>query len=201
MPVLLFCVIILFLIFKFKVKLLTKEEEKEQEEWLQLEKKASLPIKKSLKDLPLIQIDPHQLPFKENASPELKKIQETILALSKEPLCNLSDSSSTTLKLKYGAKNLPLLAEYEQNYILLIRTLADWCEQLALMDQKEDAIQVANFAIHCRSDIRKTYTVLARIYKEQGNTEKIYELLPVVEKFSNTIDLKKVLYDVINEYE
>lgn len=201
MPAILLCVIVLFLIFKFKVAHLTKEEEREQEEWLQLEEKASLPITKSLKDLPLIQIDLDRLPLKENASPELTKIQETILALSKEKICNLSNSSATTLKLKYGANNLPLLAEYEQNYILLIRTLADWCEQLAQMGQTEDAILVANYAIDCRSDIRKTYTVLARIYKEQGKTEKIYELIPVIENFSHTIDLKKVLYDVINEYE
>lgn len=201
MPAILLCVIVLFLIFKFKIAHLTKEEEREQEEWLQLEEKASLPIARSLNDLPLIQIDLNQLPFKENASPELTKIQETILALSKEKICNLSNSSATTLKLKYGANNLPLLAEYEQNYILLIRTLADWCEQLALIGQTEDAILVANYAIDCRSDIRKTYTVLARIYKKQGKTEKIYELIPVIENFSHTIDLKKVLYDVINEYE
>lgn len=201
MPAILLCVIVLFLIFKFKIAHLTKEEEREQEEWLQLEEKASLPIARSLNDLPLIQIDLNQLPFKENASPELTKIQETILALSKEKICNLSNSSATTLKLKYGANNLPLLAEYEQNYILLIRTLADWCEQLALIGQTEDAILVANYAIDCRSDIRKTYTVLARIYKKQGKIEKIYELIPVIENFSHTIDLKKVLYDVINEYE
>ena len=83
----------------------------------------------------------------------------------------------------------------------LVRTLAEWSTRLLELGYDDDAIAVAEFAIDCNSDVSKTYTTLAKIYKKQGQLDKLYDLIPMVENLSTPIDLKKAIYDVINDYE
>lgn len=201
MPALLLCVLVFLLVYKYKRSQLEKEEDQQQAEYNALEAKASLPIKRPLTDLPTITIPIDQLPFHENKGRKLDKIQATIQSLSKETICNFNGVSNTELKLKYGAGNLNELTEYDQNYLLLVRTLADWSAQLYELDLLDDAITVANFAIECKSDVSKTYATLARIYKHQNRMDNLYQLLPIAEARTTTIDLKKAVYDVLNEYE
>jgi len=201
MPALLFCILVFIVFLKYKLSKVETEESQQLDDYLRLERKASLPIRKSLKNLSFIELPLDELPFHPNQSTKLDKIEKQIKVLSKEKICNLSGTTNTELKLRYGAGNLDELSEYDENFAKLLRLLADWSEELYNLGFDEDAVMIATTAINYQSDVKKTFTTLARIYKKQNQIEKVYELLPIAEERSHTIDLKKAVYDVINEYE
>ncbi|MCI8409548.1 MAG: hypothetical protein HFJ09_09830 [Lachnospiraceae bacterium] len=199
MPVLLPCIIIFVIILKYKLRIAEREEQAINENFHQIERRASLPIKKSLQSLPKIEICLSSLPFCENATGELKSCQDTIKVLSSQTISNLTGISNTDLKLKYGAGNLDEILEYEQNYLLLIKTLSDWGTRLYEQHNYKDAETVLDYAVFCQSNIRQTYITLARIYLEQNNIDKVHNLAKKTEDISSTLDLKKAIYGVLNE--
>lgn len=200
MPVFLLCILLLIMLLKHRLNSLDHQEQQENEDFWSKEKKASLPIKKSMDDLVFLTIPVDQLPFHNDTDAKLVAMQNTILELSQQKVCNLSGISNTDLKLKYGARNLGELSEYDQNYTILLRTLADWSARLFELGYDEDALTVANYALDCKTDVSKTYSTLARIYKKRGQLDQLYALIPIAESASTMIDLKKVIYDVLNEY-
>ncbi len=200
MPVMLMCIILFIILFKYRLNSIIRQEKLEEEEYLQTELAASLSDKKSLNDLSFLSIPLDRFPFHSSNDTKLFQIEEEIQKLSTEKICNLSGISNTDLKLKYGAKNLDKLSEYDQNYLDLLRTLAEWSTRLFELGYDDDAIAVAEYAIECNSDVSKTYTTLAKIYKKRGQLDKLYDLIPLVENLSTPIDLKKAIYDVLNEY-
>lgn len=201
MPVMLMCIIVFILLFKYRLNSITKEEQLQEEEYLQTEKNASLSANKSLEDLTFISIPLDRFHFHSSKDAQLSQIEEDIQKLSTEKICNLNGISNTDLKLNYGADNFDLLSKYDQNYLELVRTLAEWSTRLLELGYDDDAIAVAEYAIDCNSDVSKTYTTLAKIYKKQGKLDKLYDLIPMVEKLSTPIDLKKAIYDVLNDYD
>lgn len=200
MPVMLMCVILFILLFKYRLNSIDKLEKLQEEEYLQTEEIASQTADKSLSDLTFISIPLEHFCFHSSEDAKLSQLEDKIQKLSTQKICNLSGISNTDLKLKYGARNLNELSEYDQNYLELIRTLAEWSARLFELEYDEDAIAVAEYAIDCHSDVSKTYTTLAKIYKKHGQLDKLYNLLPLVENLSTPIDLKKAIYDVLNEY-
>lgn len=201
MPVIMLCFIIFVLILKYKLYMAKREEQVREENLRQLEQRASLPIKKSLQSLPKIIIPLSELPLQENTTSEIASCQNTIKSLSSQTICNLSGMSNLELKLKYGAGNLDELLEYEQNYLLLIRTLTDWGTQLYEQRNYKDAETVLDYAVSCQSDLRQTYIILTKIYLKQDNLEKVHILAKKTENISSVLDLKKAIYDVINEMD
>lgn len=200
MPVFLLCILLLILLLKHRLNSLEHLEEQENDAFWSKENKASLPIQKSMDDLVFLTIPVDRLPFHDATDAKLIAIQNTILELSQQKICNLSGISNTDLKLKYGAGNLSELSEYDQNYAALLRTLAHWSARLFELGYDEDALTVANYALDCKTDVSKTYSTLARIYKKRGQIDQLYALIPIAESVSTMIDLKKVIYDVLNEY-
>ena len=200
LPTLLICIVIFIVILKFKLRAIEQKEAQEEAEFLALEQKASLPVKRDMNDLSFFTIPLDTLPFLTNTDKELQKIQDKVRKLSTKKICSLSNMSNTDLKLKYGAGNLKELSEYDQNYTTLLRTLADWGLCLYKHGYLKEAELVCEYAKACGSDIRDTYITLARIYKEQNRIEEIYSLLKFVEPITTTLDLKKAIYDVLNEY-
>lgn len=200
MPVMLMCIILFILLFKYRLNSITRQEKLQEEEYLQTEKAASLSAEKSLEDLTFISVPLDRFHFHPSKDIQLSQIEKKIQKLSTEKICNLNGISNTDLKLKYGTKNLRQLSEYDQNYLELVRTLAEWSTRLFELGYDDDAIAVAEYAIDCNSDVSQTYTTLAKIYKKHGQLDKLYDLIPMVETLSTPIDLKKVIYDVLNEY-
>lgn len=201
LPVMLICILCFCGILKYKLRTLEKKEHEQTEAFIRRERKASLPIKRDMSDLTFITIPITKLPMQEDATPKAASYQNTIKELYTMKICNLSSLSNTDLKLKYGAGNLNELMEYDQNYTLLIRTLADWGTWLYENQFTKDAQIVLEYAKDCNSDIKKNYATLAKIYKSQEQYDKIYDLIHFVEPLCKTIDLKKAIYDVINDYE
>lgn len=200
MPVLLLCILVCVATFRYKMHLVEKEEQRLEEEYLALEKKASLPISRDISKISFIEIPLEELPFSKNSTGTLQKYESAITELSQKKICNFNRMSNTELKLTYGAKNFKKLASYDQNYTTLLVTLANWGALLHEKNMDAEACMVLDYAVSLSTDVRKTYTTLAKIYKKQGKFDRIYQLLSIVEKIDAGIDLKKSIYDVLNEY-
>lgn len=92
-------------------------------------------------------------------------------------IVNLTNITNTDLKLSYGAANLPVLTEYDQNYTILVRSLTGIAEWYISNEDKKNATEVLEFIISTGCDSITAYRHLARLYHEAGETDKINYLV------------------------
>lgn len=155
---------------------------KADQEFWETEAAANATRRKSLDGLNYITIPFDLLPMSvlcEN--PDISEYHRTLRSLSERPIVNLTGISNTDLKLAYGAPNLDLLSRYDQSYTLLVRTLQDWAQLLYDRKYVFEARQVLEFAVETRTDVSSTYKLLANIYLQSSETEKIKELIQIAE--------------------
>lgn len=148
---------------------------------LELDAEANSVRKKPLDSLHYITIPTDSLPFFSGIDEKLTSYQETIQTLSQKPIVNFSGLTNIELKMEYGAANLPILSQYDQNFTLLARTLLQWGRRLHELGYDKEAIQVLSFGIDCKTDARGNYILLAELYQAQGNTQAIQNLISVAE--------------------
>lgn len=151
--------------------------------------------KQSLEDLNYISfsfapLSPDQL--LDNASlavlmenPRISEITERLIALENSKIVNLNYITNTELKSTYGVANLALLTEYDQNYTDLITLLQEYASILAENGFIVAAQTVLETAIFIGTDISSSYSLAASIYREQGLTGKISELITQAEKLNS----------------
>lgn len=136
--------------------------------------------RKPLDDLEYITIPSDTLPMNLMTDHgEVSECLQIIRELSAEKIVNFTGISNTDLKLQYGAPNINLLTEYDQNYTLLARTLQKWAEILYKNGYVAETKNILEFAISTRTDVSKSYYLLADIYIQQGESEKIQNLIDV----------------------
>ncbi|MCR5846926.1 MAG: hypothetical protein K6G75_02245 [Lachnospiraceae bacterium] len=97
--------------------------------------------------------------------------------LKNSKIVNFSNISNTDLKLTYGAANLSELTLYDQNFVLLIRTLYSMGEYFNKLGDKDTAKNMLEFAVSSGSDSIGTFKLLASIYKEEEDFSKINYLV------------------------
>lgn len=157
------------------------QKQKEQEFW-EKEYKANSVRKKPLDDLDYISI-----PF-DNLPTETEKEDEVIASclrdlegLRDQKIVNFTGFTNTDLKLEYGTANITVLSQYDQNYTLLVRTLQAWAQRLYELGHHKEALIVLEFALDTRTDISATYYLAASLYHENGQDEKILQLLAIAD--------------------
>jgi hypothetical protein len=107
--------------------------------------------------------------------------RDTIQELSSQKVVNLSGITNTELKNKYGAANLNILSEYDNNFTHFVSILQKWAERLSAYGHTQDAQRVLEYAVSCKTDVTKSYRLLAELYLIQNTPEKIQELFPAIE--------------------
>lgn len=131
-----------------------------------------------ISQLDYIQVPLDTLPFQSNQEDlELSACEAKLRSLSEKKLYNLSGLTNTDIRYQYGARNFDTLSVCDQNFLLFIRELDRWGHLLYERKQKNEARQVLEYAISIHSDIKKTYLLLAKIYHETGENEKIDALI------------------------
>lgn len=155
-----------------------RREEKQQKLFWERERLANSTRKKPLDDLAYISIPLDTLPM-DTASQDSAVLEclEIIRALTTQTIVNLTGYSNTDLKLMYGAPNITLLTEYDQNYTLLVRTLQKWASLLYRYGYLQEARTILEFAVSTDTDVSSTYKLLATIYQDLHEPEKIQDLL------------------------
>ncbi|MDE6620504.1 MAG: hypothetical protein K2K74_08480 [Lachnospiraceae bacterium] len=154
-----------------------KEQDIDREFW-DREQRANFTRKKPLDDLNYITIPEELLTMKPDImTEELKSYLDDLNDLSSSKIVNLTGYTNTDLKLKYGTANINILSDYDFHYTNLVTLLQKLAE--LLHDSLEDdlAIKVLEFAVSTRTDVSKSYYLLAKLYQEQSTPEKIEQLI------------------------
>lgn len=171
-------IVLLSALIWFTTKRSTKKMKEEEEKFWEREREANFVRKKPLTDLVFITIPISEIPLDaDSKDPLLKEYAEKILAFQDKKLVNLNGISNTDLKLKYGVSNLTTLSEYDENYTVAVSTLADYAEELNRLGRTDDARCVLEIAINCKSDVKRSYLLLADIYRDAKEYDKIEDLI------------------------
>lgn len=181
-----FIVFCLWLAIQLKKR---RKIDKEQEKiFWEREMAANSVRKKSLEHLDYITIPVGNLP--PNSIPESSYAAECyqiLHTLSEQKVVNFTGITNTDLKLQYGAPNINLLMEYDQNYTLLVRSLQTIAEEYCKFDMTDKALPFLEFAISVKTDISKSYFLLADIYDRMGRTHEITKLIEVAESINSPL--------------
>ena len=189
-------IVISFLSIMIYMKITTNRFNTGDEKRLEEERLANSVRKKSLDDLEYITIPFDSLPFtvrNEEAEavsvPDTDEVlaadEEAVLALKDKKIVNFTGISNTDLKLNYGAPNLPILTEYDQNYTSLVKSLDSWGNHLLERGFKAEARKVLEFAVSCRTDLKSSYIPLADLYVDSFEFDKLDHLIEVADSINS----------------
>ncbi|ABX40535.1 hypothetical protein [Lachnoclostridium phytofermentans] len=191
MPIILGIIIILGAWIAFQKRKSERGSKKDSKAFWEKENQSNLVRKKDLSTLPYITIPYDSLSLKETSDAELAHIQKQLYELREQKIVNLSHITNTELKLEYGTANLNLLSSYDQNFTILIRLLNKWATLLYESGEKQQAVDVLEFALSIGSDISNSYTLLAKLYLEFDRKEEISSLI------TRAKDVQTILKDSI----
>lgn len=181
--VILFCVLI-----AYENKKHGKQRENQEKSFWAKENAANNVRRKSLDNLEYISIPLDKLPVSLMADNKaVAECLDILQELSSLKIVNFTGISNTDLKLEYGAPNINLLTEFDQNYTLLARTLQKWAELLYEKGFVDETQTILEFAVSTRTDVSKTYYLLADIYKQKGENEKIQSLIDVASGLNSAL--------------
>lgn len=196
-----FGILIIFVLWlNYEIRKTNRLSRKSTEEFWEKEAKANMTRKTDISDLEFIKIPYDKLPLDDTPDETINYYRDTILSQSNKKILNLSGFSNTELKLKYGTANLTLLSEYDSNFTVLVSILHKWGERLYKQGYCKEAMAVFEAAVECRTDVSKTYELLADIYLAQGTPAKIDLLLDALshiniwnkEKLVSSLQHKKI---------
>lgn len=184
MTALLFAITVLFAIaLSFAIKKSNKNEAKEKNEFWQNEHDANFSRKRSLDNLNTIKI-PKSIIELVNTVKDKETYTDnaqTICDLEDKGIYNLNGISNTNVKLEYGAANMSVLSEYDDNYASLIKAL----DQIGIAffedEIYEDSKAILEYATEIGTDILSSYTTLANIYIKLNTPELIHILIKKAE--------------------
>ncbi|NLK28320.1 MAG: hypothetical protein GX306_08270 [Clostridiales bacterium] len=191
-------IIILTLLFaiwlQYQIRKSNKINKQSMESFWHREIQSNQTRRVNISNLDYITVSLERLPMDDHEDPTINSYRDIIYDLSNKKILNLTGMTNTELKFKYGAANIKLLSEYDNNYTKLVSMLHKWGERLYAHGNLEEAILVLEYAISCFTDVSKTYKLLATIYKDQNTPDKINSLI-------DFIPLVKTLRkeDLINE--
>lgn len=180
-----FAVTIIFaVVFTLKLSRAKRQSKASRDFW-EKERQANSVRRVDPDTIEYIKIPLEALPFQETSDKELSDIQDTVKNLAQERLLNLTGLTNTDIKFRYGTANLSLVSECDQRFTVLARTLHQWAGWLLLHEQPQEAKAVLEYAVSCQADISNIYTLLADIYLQEEQPEKIADLILSAEKLSS----------------
>lgn len=102
-------------------------------------------------------------------------------------IVNLNGITNTDLKLTYGTANITPLSEYDDNYAVFAKNIPLVARGLYHLGKTQEAKALLEKTIGTGTDVTLHYTLLARIYKQEGEAEKIEDLKEMAKGLSSLI--------------
>lgn len=199
-PLMLIIILAFTIWLRFMIQRSERNSRKDTEQFWEKETKSNHVRKADISELDYIILPMDTFPIAETTDGKLLSIHKTITDLSQKSILNLTGLSNTELKLRYGVANLTFLSECDANFTLLARTLYQWGSYLYQEGNTEDALKVLEFGITCKTDVGKHYHLLATIYKNTNNSDKITNLIEVAESLSS-LSKDSILKDLMTIQE
>lgn len=184
-PIVLVWFVILLGVFAYKRNKAERDGQNAERAFWDKEQKANATRRQDISGLDYVDFTGVSLPFARFPDDFLQQCESQVMALKEQKILNLTGISNTDLKLQYGAANLPALTQYDQNFTLLVRTLNSWGHRLDELSQYPEAIAVLSFAVKIGSDVKATYQLLAKLYQQEGESQKIQELKASAEQLNS----------------
>ncbi len=178
--------IIFVLVIFHNVRKSRNHIEAEERNFWEKERMANEVRRKSLDGLDYVKIPLDRLPMELlKDDPKVAECLRLINELSLQPIVNLTGFTNTDLKFEYGAANITVLTEYDQNYTLLASTLQQWADLLYTQNHTTEVVQILEFAISTRTDVSRSYDMLSDIYVTNGQPDKINDLIATAETLNS----------------
>ncbi len=202
MPVFLISFIIFVVWLRYEINKSKKSSDKHHGDFWEREQQSNFSRKADISSLDYIIVPLDELPFVHTQEDDLSRIQEQVKLSSQKKLLNLSSSTNTDLKLKYGTANLSLLSQYDQNYSNFIQNLYKWAKLLYEKGYLAEAEKVLELGITYHSDISGNYTLLANLYKDKNDFDSIGKLIKKAEELNTLMkdSIIKSLTKIMNSF-
>lgn len=181
MPIFLICFIVFIIFARVKLKQNKSAISESDRLYWEREAKANFSRKRDISTLTTFTADLDRIPFDDTADEQETALNAEIRNYASGKMMNFSGYSNTDLKEMYGAANLDELSEYDQRYQLFLRALSDLGNFLFEKKDYLRAKAIFEYAVEIKSDISTVYTNLGILYAKAGQTEKIDELIQLVE--------------------
>lgn len=156
-----------------------------KEAFWEKETRANTTRKADISNLNYITVPLERLPLHENPEGDLTQYENFLRKLAAKKIVNFTGISNTELKLAYGAPNINLLMEFDQNYLELVRTLYRYGKLLYDQNAREEAKTVLEYGLEIETDISANYTLLATIYKEENALNRIDFVIECANKLNS----------------
>lgn len=169
-------IVLLFtIILSFSIRRTNKTDEKKEDDFWAKEREANFTRKKNLDNLDYVSIP-------DNISSILDSYNY-LQNFKDKKMVNLNSIPNTELKIMYGAANINLLSEYDQNFSELIKTLHELSMNEAISDT--DKKQILEYAIEIGSDIAASFEMLSDIYICDNEKPKLHYMLKKAENIKS----------------
>lgn len=145
------------------------------------EMNASLARKKDINPEYFVTVDTSHLPIKEygpsHQNEKVALLQSKVCTNAQKTMIRLpKPMRNVDIKLAFGVANLEVVIQYEENYNRYILSLINWAEELKNTGLPDEAETVLKESVSLGSDVSKSYTLLADIYSESKQHQKLKEL-------------------------
>lgn len=178
----------------YELKKHDKLEKNALNDFWRREEEANLVRKKPLDNLNYVEIPFDFIPESLLAdNEEVKDCLELLNKLSEKKIVNFTGFSNTDLKMEYGAANLTELSQYDENYTLYARTIYKLANLYYRNGYESNARILLEKAVESGTDISGNYLLLARIYQEHKETDKLNSLLRSAENLRSTASKKNLI--------
>lgn len=150
--------------------------DKAEKDFWERELEANGVRRKNLDNLPYVRFPFDRLPSKESftdCGAEIPESLTVLQSLQDKKMVNLSGISNTQLKLTYGTANITPLSEYDANYELFSKHIYLLAEALYAQGRTDEALFLLEETLPTGTDISGHYKLLATIYQEKGQAQKI----------------------------
>ena len=181
---------IIIIIFSVVFKTVVNRKPKNDPDALFMERErlANLTPKKDISGLPYIKVPVSELPLDvPTESEETKERQDIIRSMADKQVLNLTGITNTDLKLEYGAPNINILSAADGNYTRLIQSITYLSEDYINNRHLSEARRLLEYGISIGTDSKRSYLMLASIYKEEGTPEKIAPLIESAKKIDSLL--------------
>lgn len=108
--------------------------------------------------------------------PEVNNAYRFFASFSDKKMFNLNNCSNTDIKLEYGAANLTIMSEYDDNFIAMCKAAVKLANALDKNGMIEEAVPYLEFIVKSGTDITAAYSLLMDYYIKNNNSKGIEQL-------------------------
>jgi len=126
-----------------------------------------------------VQADLARLPFTEpcTGGDPFRRLQENVKNAAGKKMLRLPRAmDNREVKLAFGTAHLELVTQYEENYHRFMIALLKWGEALLAAGERSGGEAVLKESVRLGSEFSKTYALLANLYIQNGEHEKLEQL-------------------------